>query len=300
MTPSPIRIGTRKSALAIAQARQVAAAMNVGLQYELVPIISSGDKIAGPLHEHGGKALFTKELDLALFDGEIDIAVHSMKDVETPLPEGLEIAAVPSRLDPRDVLILNPNVDLGNITTNIIIGTSSLRRSHQLTFHYPNISTSPCRGNIQTRLQKYVNGDFDGIVLALAGLTRMGIFNNGNIDGIAAHINLLDTSSFVPAPGQGALAIVKRSEDTRFDDILQKVNHHDSFLAIQMERKITEALNLSCHDPVGIYAFIEGAIFSVHAQLFKGQQLIEKKTQGIDQEITIKNLVKEILLESEV
>jgi len=302
ITPSPIRIGTRKSALAIAQASQVAEAMGVKDSHGLVTMVSSGDKIAGPLHEQGGKSLFTKELDAALLRGEVDLVVHSMKDVETPLQERLEIAAIPPRLDPRDVLILKSNIDLKNTRAPITIGTCSLRREHQLKFHHPNISVTPCRGNIQTRLQKYANGDFDGIILALAGLTRLGIFNENRIDGIDAHLELLDVHSFVPAPGQGALAIVRRVDDKRFDNLLQKIHHPDSFLAIQIERSVTEALNLSCHDPVGIYAQIEGATFSLHVQLFKGQRLIEKKVQGLlkNQEKTIKNLIAEILFEAEV
>lgn len=281
ITPSPIRIGTRKSALSIVQTRQVIAAMEISADYELVPIVSSGDKIAGPLHEHGGKSLFTKELDTILLRGEIDFAVHSMKDVETPLPEGLEVAAVPLRLDPRDVLITNPDVQLENHEAKITIGTSSLRRARQLTLRYPNISIMSCRGNIQTRLQKYVNGDFDGIVLALAGLLRMGIFNKNSIDRVNANVQILDTNFCVPAPGQGALAVVKRCGDARFDSILQKINHADSFLAIQIERTITDSLNLSCHDAVGVYAQVEGSTFSVRAILFSSQGLIKKKINGL-------------------
>lgn len=295
ITPRPIRIGTRKSALAIVQARQAAAAMNLGTNYELVSIVSSGDKIAGSLQAHGGKSLFTKELDSALLKGEIDLAVHSMKDVETPLPEGLGIAAIPLRMDVRDVLIINPEISL-EAAKKLTIGTSSLRRAHQLMFHYPNISAVPCRGNIQTRLQKYTNGDFDGIILALAGLQRMGIFHKNSIDGINANIKILDPYSFVPAPGQGALAIVKRTSDTCFDECLKKANHQNSFLAVQIERKITEALNLSCHDAVGVYAQIEEALLSVYVQLFEKQGLIEKKVQGRlkDHENIVKNLISEL------
>lgn len=278
---SPIRIGTRKSALAIVQTRQVIATMGIGTNYELVPIVSSGDKVAGPLHACGGKSLFTKELDIALLQGEIDFAVHSMKDVETPLPEGLEIAAVPLRLDPRDVLITNPNVHLENHETNITIGTSSLRRAHQLKFHHPNISIVPCRGNIQTRLQKYTNGDFDGIILALAGLMRMGLFNKNRIDRVMADVQVLETNSYIPAPGQGALAVVKRCGDTRFDAMLQRINHSDSFLAIQIERTISDSLNLSCHDAVGVFAQIEGGTFSVSVILFNEEGHIKKKADGL-------------------
>jgi hydroxymethylbilane synthase len=281
ITTSPLRIGTRKSALAIVQARQVIAAMDMGINYELLPIISSGDRIEGPLHSCGGKSLFTKELDTALLQGEVDLVVHSMKDVETPLPEGLELAAVPLRLDPRDVLITNPNIEIENSDTPITIGTSSLRRGHQLRFRHPHISILPCRGNIQNRLQKYANGEFDGIILAVAGLMRMGLFNENRIDSIMADVQILDANSYVPAPGQGALAIVKRKDDVRFDTVLQKVNCPNSFLAVQIERMITDALNLSCHDAVGVHALIEGALFSVHIILFTPQGQIEKKANGL-------------------
>ena len=280
MPPRAIRIGTRKSALAMAQAKQVADAMNINGNYELVPIVSSGDKIDGPLRNHGGKSLFTKELDLALLQGDIDLAIHSMKDVETQLANGLEIAAVPLRADPRDVLITNPNVQLDNLKNIITIGTSSLRRERQLTLHYPNFSILPCRGNIQTRLQKYVNGEFDGIILALAGLVRMGLYFNGGITGVTANVQVLDAGLYIPAPGQGALAIMKRSNDHRFDQALQEINHPDSLLAIQIERQIIDALNLTCNDPVGVYAQITGNEFFVYCVLFNDQGPIEQTVHG--------------------
>lgn len=275
---SPIRIGTRKSALAMAQAQQVIDAL--GITCEIIPIVSSGDKIAGPLRDHGGKSLFTKELDLALVQGEIDLAVHSMKDVETPLPEGLKIAAVPYREDPREVLIANPRVKQECFAKGATIGTASLRRAHQLKLHHPNITIVPCRGNIQTRLQKYSNGEFDGIILALAGLKRMGIFNDGNIDGIQANVQELDICKYIPAPGQGALVVVKRSDDYRFDDILKVINHPDSLREIQIERAVVDALNLTCHDAVGVYSKINGNEFFVKFILFKAQGFVEEMIQG--------------------
>lgn len=281
MPPRTIRIGTRKSALAMAQAKQVADAMNINGNYELVPIVSSGDKIDGPLRDHGGKSLFTKELDLALLQGDIDLAIHSMKDVETPLADGLEIAAVPLRADPRDVLITNPNAQLDNLQNTITIGTSSLRRERQLTLHYPNFSILPCRGNIQTRLQKYANGEFDGIILALAGLVRMGLYSNGCIEGVTANVQVLDAGLYIPAPGQGALAIIKRSNDHRFDQVLQEINHPDSLLAIQIERQIIDALNLTCNDPVGVYVQITGNEISINCVLFNDQGPMEQAVHGL-------------------
>lgn len=276
VTTSPIRVGTRQSALAMAQAQQVTAAL--GVVCEIVPIISSGDKILGSLRDHGGKSLFTKELDLALLKGEIDLAVHSMKDVETPLPEGLEIGAVSCREDPRDVLITNSR--LKHFEKGIRIGTSSLRRAHQLALHHPNITIAPCRGNIQTRLQKYANGEFDGIVLAVAGLKRMGLFNNGSIEGIQANVQMLDVNDYIPAPGQGALVVTKRSNDHRFDEILKGINHPDSLQAIQIERMVVNALNLTCHDPVGIYAQIKENEFFVNIILFNAEGFVTEQVRG--------------------
>jgi hydroxymethylbilane synthase len=265
---SLVRIGSRNSALAMAQTQQVINAVNFNLEYQIVPIVSSGDKIAGNLRDHGGKSLFTKELDFALLNGEIDLAVHSMKDVETPLLDGLEIAAVPFREDPRDVLLYKPNLDLANLPLGTTIGTSSLRRGCQLSYYLENIEIAPCRGNIQTRLQKFSEG-MSGIVLAVAGLKRMGLFNNGLITGIKAETMVLDTLKYVPAAGQGALVVIKRVGDNRFDDYLSKINHQPSRFCIEVERQVVEGLNVTCHDPIGVYANIVGEDIHVHVMLFR-------------------------------
>jgi hydroxymethylbilane synthase len=196
----------------------------------------------------------------------------------------------------RDVLIINPNVQLDNLQKTITIGTSSLRRERQLTLHYPNFSILPCRGNIQTRLQKYTNGAFDGIILALAGLVRMGLYSNGCINGIAANVQVLDAGLYIPAPGQGALAIMKRCSEHRFDQVLQAINHPDSLLAIQIERQIIDALNLTCNDPVGVYAWIKGKTFSVNFMLFDNEKMIEKKISGLlNQRIKlVQELIEEV------
>lgn len=241
----------------MAQTQQVISCINFNAETKIIPIVSSGDKIAGSLRDHGGKSLFTKELDQALLNGEIDLAVHSMKDVETPLPEGLVIAAVPMREDPRDVLIYQPGLKLGNLPLKTTIGTSSLRRTYQLNYYLKNIEIVPCRGNIQTRLQKYSDGEMSGIILAVAGLKRMGLFGKGKIHGINAQTQILDPTKYVPAAGQGALVIIKRSDDHRFDAALAKLNHPPSRKAVEIERQVVEALNVTCHDPIGVYAIIE-------------------------------------------
>lgn len=265
---SPVRIGSRQSALAMAQTQQVLNAINFNLEYQIVPIVSSGDKIAGNLRDHGGKSLFTKELDFSLLNGEIDLAVHSMKDVETPLLDGLEIAAVPFREDPRDVLIYQPNLDLANLPMGSTIGTSSLRRGCQQSYYLKNIEIVPCRGNIQTRLQKFSEG-MSGIVLAVAGLKRMGLFNSGLISGIKAETMVLDPLKYVPAAGQGALVVLKRVGDNRFAEALAKVNHQPSRFCVEVERQVVDGLNVTCHDPIGVYANIVGEDIHVHVMLFK-------------------------------
>lgn len=265
---SLVRIGSRQSALAMAQTQQVINGTHFNSKCQIIPIVSSGDKIPGLLRDHGGKSLFTKELDFSLLNHEIDLAVHSMKDVETPVPDGLEIAAVPFREDPRDVLIYRPNLDLDNLPPGTTIGTSSLRRSCQLSYYLKNIEIIPCRGNIQTRLQKF-SEEMSGIVLAMAGLKRMGLFNNGLITGIKAKTLILDSIKYVPAAGQGALVVVKRVGDYRFDDALATVNHQPSRFCIEIERQVVDGLNVTCHDPIGVYANIVGEDIHVHVMLFR-------------------------------
>lgn len=270
---SPLRIGSRKSALAMTQTQQVINCMDLVDEYQIIPIISSGDKIPGLLRDYGGKSLFTKELDLALLNGEIDLAVHSMKDVETPLHKGLEIAAVPIREDPRDVLIYHKDLDLENFPPGTKIGTSSLRRAFQLRHYMKMVEIVPCRGNIQTRLQKFANKEMSAIVLAMAGLKRMGLYDNGFIKDIPAKTLILDPLQYVPAAGQGALVVVKRVGNERFDHKLSKINHHPSRLCIDIERKIVEGLNVTCHDPIGVYAKIEDDIVYVNVMLFTEDNL---------------------------
>ncbi len=240
----------------MAQTQQVITCLDFNTETQIMPIVSSGDKIAGPLRDHGGKSLFTKELDLALLNGEIDLAVHSMKDVETPLPKGLVIAAVPIREDPRDVLIYQPGLQLDNLPLQTTIGTSSLRRAYQLNYYLKNIALVPARGNVQTRLQKYSSGEMTSLILAMAGLKRLALFNHGEVRGIHAQTQILDPTKYVPAPGQGALVIIKRSDDHRFDAALAKINHPPSRMAVEVERQVVEALEVTCHDPIGVHAQI--------------------------------------------
>ena len=216
-----LKLGTRGSALALWQAnwtkRELEKRWPV-LSVELVPIKTAGDKILDvPLAKIGGKGLFTKEIDEALLDGRIDLAVHSMKDVPFQLPEGIDFAAVPEREDPRDAFISN-GPKLEELPEDARIGTSSLRRQVQLRHRFPALNLVTLRGNVDTRLRKLTAGEFDGIILAIAGLKRLGY---------EAHITqTLEDDIMVPAVGQGALGIICRSRDDatrRFLEVLRGI-----------------------------------------------------------------------------
>src|SRR5216117_3837439 len=208
MNLTKLRLGTRGSVLALWQANWVKTELErlwPGLEVELSPIKTTGDRIIGiPLANIGGKGLFTKEIDEALLDGRIDLAVHSMKDVPFQLPEGIDFAAVPEREDPRDALISN-GPKLEELSEDARIGTSSLRRQVQLRHRFPTLNLVTLRGNVDTRLRKLAAGEFEGIILAIAGLKRLG--HEAQITQILAD------DIMVSAVGQGALGIVCRSND---------------------------------------------------------------------------------------
>src|SRR5437879_1782766 len=208
MTARTLRLGTRGSALALWQANWTKGALEKrwpDLAVELVPIKTTGDKILDvPLAKIGGKGLFTKEIDEALLDGRIDLAVHSMKDVPFQLPDGIEFGAIPEREDPRDAFISN-GPKLHELIAGATIGTSSLRRQVQLRHRFPGLNLVPLRGNVDTRLRRVKAGDFDGIILAVAGLKRLG--HDHRIT------QVLDDDVMVSAVGQGALGIVCRVND---------------------------------------------------------------------------------------
>ena len=251
-----LRIGTRASALALWQANWVKARLEQkfpAVSVELVPIKTTGDKILNvPLSEVGGKGLFTKEIDDALIAGRVDIAVHSMKDIPYQLPQGLEFGAIPQREDPRDALISNGR-KLDDLPPAARIGTSSLRRQVQLRHRLPSVRISMLRGNVDTRLRKLADGDFDAIVLALAGLKRLGH------ESLVTQI--LEESFMLPAVGQGALGIVCRGDDRRVLEQLAILDHSATHLAVAAERGLLAALEGSCKVPVAGHAtIVEGQI----------------------------------------
>ncbi|MCE5333509.1 MAG: hydroxymethylbilane synthase [Desulfobacteraceae bacterium] len=254
MTEQRIRIGTRGSMLALRQSGMIKAALEKlwpGLAVELEIIRTTGDKITDvPLAQVGGKGLFVKEIEDALLDGSVDLAIHSMKDVPAELPEGLEIAAVPLREDPRDVLIMNGPKEIRDLPKGAVVGTSSLRRSAQMLTLRPDLEIRTLRGNLDTRIRKLHEGRYHAIILAAAGLKRMGWE-----DRITAYLDPVD---FIPAIGQGALGIEARSEDERIARLLAPLNHSESGIAIRAERSLLKELEGGCQVPIGGHARILG------------------------------------------
>ncbi len=258
----PIVVGTRGSPLAIAQTRHVCdrlvAAHPVLAEdgaLRTIVIATSGDRFVDrPLAEIGGKGLFTKEIEEALLDGRIDLAVHSMKDVPTWLPEGLEIAAIPEREDPRDVLIVREAqgvAGLADLPQGARVGTGSLRRQAQLLARRPDIAVVPMRGNVGTRLRKVADGAADATLLALAGLKRLG----EDVVGMA----VLAPEDMLPAVGQGALGIECRTNDVQLQEMLQPIVDSATTAAVQCERALLEVLDGSCRMPIAGLAVTDDA-----------------------------------------
>jgi hydroxymethylbilane synthase len=232
-----VRIGTRGSTLALAQSGHVGDQLTeLGAEVELVSITTSGDK--GAVTED--KSRFVKEIEEALLAGEVDLAVHSAKDVPGVLPEGLAIVGVPERDDPRDALCGAKG--LGELRAGARVGTSSLRRRAQLLAARPDLDVPDLRGNVDTRLRKLADGDYDAIVLAAAGLARLGRANEGNpID-------------LTPAAGQGCLALEARANDEQIEELASNLTHLDSLVCLSAERAVVSALDATCHTPVAAYA----------------------------------------------
>jgi hydroxymethylbilane synthase len=261
-----LRIGTRGSALALAQARQVAEALGGG---DLVEIATAGDRGA----PGGDKSRWVAELERALLDGEVDVAVHSAKDVPGELAPGLTIAAVPERADARDVLVGVAALD--ELRPGAQVGTSSLRRAAQLRAAREDLEVVSMRGNVDTRLRKLAEGEWDAIVLARAGLERLGR--------VAEAGGALDPQVFVPAPGQGALAVQTRAgEESR----VAGLDHPESHARLRAERALTAALGASCHTPVGAFAEPVDGGFALtgFAGLPDGSSWIRDRLDGPDPE----------------
>lgn len=247
-------VGSRRSKLALTQSRQFIEKLKEvqpDLDIEIKEIVTKGDQIVDrQLSKVGGKGLFVKEIQQALFDREIDLAIHSLKDVPSELPEGLTLGCVPDREIPFDAFISNNHIKLEDLPDGSIVGTSSLRRGAQILAKYPNLEIKWIRGNIDTRLKKLETEDYDAIILAAAGLRRMGWS-----DDIVTEY--LEPDLLVPAIGQGALGIECRSDDTELLDLLKKVHNQSVAECVTAERTFLKEMNGSCQVPIGGYATVD-------------------------------------------
>jgi hydroxymethylbilane synthase len=254
MSSREIRIATRKSALALWQAEYVKARLeqaHPGLIVTLVPMVSRGDKLLdSPLSKIGGKGLFVKELETALLENTADIAVHSMKDVPMDFPPGLGLFCICEREDPRDAFVSNNFASLEQLPSGSIVGTSSLRRQAQLLARRPDLTIHFLRGNVNTRLTKLDAGEYDAIILAAAGLIRLGFE-----DRITSSISVDDS---LPAGGQGAVGIECRSADAQIHALLAPLHHDDTAVRVIAERSLNKHLNGGCQVPIACYAVLEG------------------------------------------
>jgi hydroxymethylbilane synthase len=271
-------IGTRGSPLALWQAEWVQARLRElapELTVTLRRIKTSGDKVLDvPLAKIGGKGLFVKEIEEALLQHEIDLAVHSMKDVPTVLPDGLGIICVPAREDPRDVLISEGGQTLAQLPPGSRVGTASLRRQAQLLHHRPDLQILMLRGNLDTRLRKVRERHFEAIVLAAAGLNRMGW-----LDQVTEY---LPPEVSLPAIGQGALGLEGRLDDTFVQELLQPLNHPPTWTAVLAERALLDRLEGGCQVPIGAHATVEGASLTLDGLVasLDGRQLVRDRVKG--------------------
>ncbi len=276
MTKS-ITIGTRGSQLALWQAEYVKKCLNShfsDLEISLQIIKTTGDKIQNRSLIGLGKGVFTREIELALLDGSIDFAVHSMKDLPTKLPDGLCIGAIPSREDPRDVLVSASGLSLEELPEKAQIGTTSPRRRAQLAFLRPDMTVVGVRGNLDTRLRKLQETDLDGLILAAAGIKRLV--------GEETITEYFEVDTMVPAPGQGALGIEIREDNGEIRKFLRPINDGDAELAVAAERAVLSGLGGGCQVPIGVYASIDDGNLAIVGMVadYNGKQRVVAEERG--------------------
>lgn len=261
MADRTIRIATRQSPLALWQAEHVAARLRQAfpqIDTELVTMVTRGDKILdAPLAKIGGKGLFVKELEQGMLEDRADIAVHSMKDVPVEFPDGLHLAVILEREDPTDAFVSNHYRSLAELPANARIGTSSLRRQCQIKARFPDAEILSLRGNVNTRLAKLDAGDYDAIILASAGLKRLGLEQR-----ITAR---LETTDSLPAMGQGAIGIECRVDDAGIHEFLKVLHHDDTSICVSAERAMNARLNGGCQVPIAGFAEIDGGNLRMRA-----------------------------------
>jgi len=295
MSKPPIRIATRKSPLAMWQAEHVADALRAvhpELEVEILGMRTKGDKILDtPLAKIGGKGLFVKELEERMLTGDADIAVHSMKDVPVELPEGLHLAVILEREDPRDAFVSGDHGSLDALPPGARVGTSSLRRQCQLADRRPDLQITPLRGNVNTRLRKLDEGEYDAIILASAGLLRLGFGER-----IRSFITPEDS---LPAIGQGAIGIECRRDDARVNTLLQPLHHAPTAARISAERAMNHRLEGGCQVPIGGHAVLEDGELYLRGLVgtVDGNEIIRAEIRGpeVDAERLGKALAEELL-----
>ena len=277
-TTKVVRVGSRASSLALRQTDQVLERLRPlypDLDFQIVTVTTHGDaNVAAPLAGMG-LGVFVKEIEQQLLSGQLDMAVHSLKDMPTLLPEGLALAALLPREDPRDVLVNRWGCSLEQLPADARIGTSSPRRRAQLLSRHPNLTVTPIRGNVETRLRKAEGEECDGAILAAAGLIRLGL-----ADRITEY---LSPQEFVPPPGQGILAVETRADDGRMAGILRAVDHATTRYAATAERAFLERLGGGCQVPVGAYAQSSAELMNLTVFLGTpdGQQTFQAKVRGL-------------------
>ena len=277
-TPKKLVIASRESMLAMWQAEYIKGrlkALYPDCEVEILGMTTRGDQILDrTLSKIGGKGLFIKELEQALQDGRADLAVHSIKDVPMELPEGFALAAIGERASPFDAFVSNQYARLEEMPAGAIVGTSSLRREAQLRAKFPHLTIKPLRGNVQTRLSKLDNGDYDAIILAAAGLQRLGL--NGRIR------EILSPADSLPAAGQGALGIEIAARRTDLADILRPLNHEETAACVTAERALARALGGSCQVPLAAYCVMEDGLLTLNGLVGHpdGSVIIEASAQA--------------------
>ena len=291
-----IRIATRKSPLAMWQAEHVQAALvaaHPGLQVELLGMTTRGDKILDtPLAKIGGKGLFVKELEVGMLEGTADIAVHSMKDVPVEFPEGLHLAVILEREDPRDAFVCNDYDSIEELPQGARLGTASLRRQCQISAYRPDLEILPLRGNVNTRLAKLDSGEYDAIILAAAGLKRLGFDQRIRV--------ALTPQQSLPAIGQGAIGIECRSDDERVHALLEPLHHEQTAICVAAERAMNERLNGGCQVPIAGYATLDGDKLSMSGLVGEpdGSRIIhEQLIGGVEDAAAIGARIAESLLD---
>ena len=277
-TPKKLVIASRESMLAMWQAEHIKGrlkALYPDCEVEILGMTTRGDQILDrTLSKIGGKGLFIKELEQALQDGRADLAVHSIKDVPMELPEGFALAAIGERASPFDAFVSNQYARLEEMPEGAIVGTSSLRREAQLRAKFPHLTIQPLRGNVQTRLSKLDNGDYDAVILAAAGLQRLGL--EGRIR------EILSPADSLPAAGQGALGIEIAARRTDLADILRPLNHEETAACVTAERALARALGGSCQVPLAAYCVMEDGLLTLNGLVGHpdGSVIIEASAQA--------------------